>query len=97
MPVEDRWILFSIRVLKDDCATDAQRIVFKVRGAKSNPATVVLRAGGELVVQYVPPEPKVPGFTRNDFVAKAGEIVRSTVESPKSTNEVNVDGAAGQP
>lgn len=81
MPVEDRWTLFNIRVLKDDCAADARRVVFKLLGNNSQTATVVLRAGGELVVQYLPPERKVPGFTRNDFVAKAGEIVRSTVES----------------
>jgi hypothetical protein len=84
MPVEDRWTLFSIRVFKDDCATDDRRIVFELRGSESQAATVVLRAGGELVVQYLPPEPRVPGFTRNDFVSKAGEIVRLRVESPRS-------------
>jgi hypothetical protein len=84
MPVDDRWGQFNIRVYKDDA--DTRRIVFKLRGSKSRSATVVLQAGGELVVQYVPPEPKVSGFTRNDFVAKAGEIVRSTVGKPKSSD-----------
>jgi hypothetical protein len=76
MPVDDRWTQFKIRVYTDTSAADAQRVVFTLRGKKSQSAMVVLSAGGELVVEYRAPEPAVPGFNRNDFVAKAGEMVR---------------------
>jgi hypothetical protein len=82
MTAEDRWRQFTIRVYRD--GADTRRVVFNLRGSKSNRATVVLQAGGELVVRYLAPESKVPGFARNDYVAKAGEIVRSKIRKPRS-------------
>src|SRR5262245_33901882 len=76
MPVDDRWARFNIRVYTDTSAADARRVVFDLRDNKSQTATVVLTAGGELVVRYRAPEPAVPGFNRNDFVSKAGEMAR---------------------
>jgi hypothetical protein len=72
----DKWALFNIRVFNDASAPDATRVVFEFRNSKSHPATVVLRAGGEMVVRYLAPEPEVPGFTRDDFVTKAAAMVQ---------------------
>jgi hypothetical protein len=77
----DKWTQFNIRVYNDATAGDARRVVFEprghpARGGVSHPAMVVLRAGGDLIVRFSPPQPEVPGLTRDDFVSKAASTVR---------------------
>jgi hypothetical protein len=87
MPTDaDKWTQFNIRVYSDPWAADARRILFELRGQKSHPATVVLRAGGELLVKFLPPEPEVPGFTRDDFVLKAAAMVRWMDRATRPSN-----------
>jgi hypothetical protein len=78
----DRWARFRIRFFRHPAADDARRVVFELAdpgagSAASRPATVVLRAGGELLVQYDPPQPGVPGLGRDDYLQKAAAIVRA--------------------
>jgi hypothetical protein len=82
----DRWALFNIRIQNDPSAPDARRVVFEFRNSKSHPATVVVRAGGEMVVRYLPPDPDVPGFNRNDFIMKAVAMVQRMDGAPRPHN-----------
>ena len=71
------WSRFTIRAYRDAAAGDAVRVVFERTGDRAaRPAAVVLRAGGELIVRYDPPDPPVPGLTRDDFIRHAGEVVQ---------------------
>jgi len=84
MPIHpDKWAPFNICIYKDSSALDARRVVFEFRKSKSHPATVVLRAGGEMIVRYLPPEPEVPDITRKDFIAKAVAIVQGMEDAPR--------------
>jgi hypothetical protein len=61
---------------------DARRVVFELadpdaRDAAGRPAAVVLRAGGDVIVRFVPPATEVPGLGRADYVRKAIEVVRA--------------------
>lgn len=73
----DKWNQFDIRIYNDAAAGDARRVEFHFRGRKALPAIVVMRARGELIVRYLPPEPAILGLTRDDFVLKAAEMVKS--------------------
>jgi hypothetical protein len=80
-----RWQWFVIRAYRDPAADDARRVVFEVadpktRATAGRPTGVVLRAGGDLLVRYEPPQVKVPGFGRDDYVRKAAAVVRSLSE-----------------
>lgn len=79
---DDPWAQFRIGVYRDPAARDARRVVFELvdaraRAAAGSPATVVLKAGGELVVRYDPPQLGVPGLTKSDYLRKAGEMVKT--------------------
>jgi hypothetical protein len=76
------WGGYTIRVYRDAVAPDARRVVFEPRrpvsgGSPTIPATVVLRAGGELLVRYTPPQPEVSPFQREDYVLKAVEVIQA--------------------
>ena len=79
----DKWALFNIRIHNDSSAPDARRVVFEFRNSKSHPATVILRAGGEMVVRYLPPEPDLPDLTRRDFIEKAVAMVQGMDGAPR--------------
>jgi len=76
------WAGFLIQVSRHPAGRDACRVVFELadaeaRDAAGRPASVVLWAGGDVIVRYVPPEVAVPGFGRSDYVWKAVEVVRA--------------------
>jgi len=76
------WTRFRIRVFPHPAATDARRVVFELADraaglAAGRPATVVLRAGGELLVQYDPPQLGVPGLGKDDYLQHAAAIVKA--------------------
>jgi hypothetical protein len=76
------WEQFSIRVYRHPAAVDAKRVVFELadptaRAAAGTPAVVVLRAGGELLVRYDPPQIPVRGLERDDYLQKAAEVAKS--------------------
>ena len=78
----DPWARFRIRAFHDPAAGDARRVGFELadpaaRKAAGTPAVVVLRAGGELLVRYDPPQLGVPGLAREDYLRKAAEVLKA--------------------
>lgn len=78
---DPRWDEFLILVSAHPAGPDARRVVFERRDpadrdAAGRPASVVLGAGGDAPIWYVPPAVAVPGVGRADFVRKAVEVVR---------------------
>lgn len=81
-PDTDPWDRFTIHTYRHAAGPDAYRVVFKLtdpaaRAAAGSPAVVVLRAGGELVVRYDPPQRGVPGLGRDDYLRKAAVVVKA--------------------
>jgi hypothetical protein len=77
-----QWAAFLIQVSRHPSDRDTRRVVFELadeeaRDTAGRPAAVVLRAGGDVVVRFVPPDLEVPGLGRGDYVRKAVEVVRA--------------------
>jgi len=76
------WPRFHIRAYRHPAAPDARRVVFEradpaARAGAGRPAAVVLRAGGELVVRYDPPDLGMAGLAKVDYLEKAAAIVKA--------------------
>lgn len=82
------WDRFSIQATRHYGAADAYQVVFVLRNltgrqSAGKPAAVILCADGELVLQFQAPDLGVPGLGKDDYLKKAGEVVKAILAKQK--------------